>query len=85
MALPITGGLNVNSVNNTLGSALQTKEAQFASTMSSIEARGSDSMTAVDLLQVQQQLQQINMFVDLMSTIIKSFSDSVKGVIQKSG
>jgi hypothetical protein len=84
MNIPLSGGLNLNTINNSIGSALQAKETQFTSTMSTIESKGSDSVSQFDLLAVQQQMQQLNMFVDLLSTIVKSFSDSVKGVIQKS-
>lgn len=79
-----TQGVSLNTINNTISSSLQAQEAKFSSTLSSIQAKGSDSISQLDLLQVQQQMQQLNLFVDLISTIVKAFSDSVKGVIQKS-
>jgi len=79
-----TQGVSLNTINNTISSSLQAQEARFSSTLSSIQAKGSDSISQLDLLQVQQQMQQLNLFVDLISTIVKAFSDSVKGVIQKS-
>lgn len=79
-----TQGVSLNTINNTISSSLQAQETKFSSTLSSIQAKGSDSISQLDLLQVQQQMQQLNLFVDLISTIVKSFSDSVKGVIQKS-
>ena len=79
-----TQGVSLNTINNTIANSLQTQENNFNSTLSSLQAKGPDSLSQMDLLQVQQQMQQLNLFVDLMSTIVKSFSDSVKGVIQKS-
>jgi len=79
-----TQGVSLKTINNTISSSLQAQEARFSSTLSSIQAKGSDSISQLDLLQVQQQMQQLNLFVDLISTIVKAFSDSVKGVIQKS-
>lgn len=84
MAIEVSRGLSLNSINNTISAALQTQEARFNGTLSSIQAKGSDNISQLDLLQMQQQLQQLNLFVDLQSTIVKAYSDSVKGVIQKS-
>lgn len=85
MALPLSGGVSIDTINTALGPTLQNQEAQFTSAISTIQAKGGEDMSQFDLIALQQQLQQLNMFVELMSTIVKSFSDSVKGVIQKSG
>jgi len=85
MSLMISNqGVSLDTVNNTLSTSLQAQEANFSSTLSSIQAKGTDSISQLDLLQVQQQMQQLNLFVDLISTIVKAISDSLKGVIQKS-
>lgn len=84
MAIELSRGLSLNSINNTISVALQAQEARFNNILSSIQSKGSDNVSQLDLLQVQQQLQQLNLFVDLQSTIVKAYSDSVKGVIQKS-
>lgn len=83
MAIELSRGLSLNKINTTISAALQTQEARFNSTLSSIESKGSDNISQLDLLQMQQQLQQLNLFVDLQSTIVKAYSDSVKGIIQK--
>jgi len=76
--------MSINTINNTVSSALQTQQAQLTNTLTNLETRGTESLTPLDLLKIQQQMGQMTMFVELQSTMVKAYMDAVKSVIQKS-
>lgn len=76
--------LSINTITNTVSSAAQTQQTRLKSTLSALEARGSDGISQLDVLKLQQQMGLTNMFYELQSTIVKAFMDSVKSIIQKS-
>ena len=84
MSISVSSGVTLDSVSQTIGSSLQTQESNFNQLLSQIQSKGADMISQGDMLQLQQNLSKLNMFVDLQSTIIKSISDSLKGIIQKS-
>jgi type III secretion protein F len=83
-SISMSTGVTLNSISQTIGSSLQSQETSFNQLLSQIQSKGSDNISQADMLQLQQGLSKLNLFVDLQSTIIKSISDSLKGVIQKS-
>jgi len=84
MSISMSSGVTLDSISQTIGTSLQSQEANFNQLLSQIQSKGSDNISQADMLQLQQGLSKLNLFVDLQSTIIKSISDSLKGVIQKS-
>lgn len=74
--------LNFNNVNNTIFSAIRTQETNLQQTLQTINSNANGSVSQADLLNLQQQINQWSSLVSIQSTIIKSISDSLKGVIQ---
>lgn len=77
-------GLNFNNVNNTIFSAIRTQETNLQQTLQTINSNADGNVSQADLLNLQQQINQWSSLVSIQSTIIKSISDSLKGVIQNS-
>lgn len=84
MSISVSSGITLDSISQSIGSSLQTQESSFNQLLSQIQSKGADGISQGDMLQIQQNLSKLNMFVDLQSTMIKSISDSLKGIIQKS-
>lgn len=76
--------LSINTIVNTVSSAAQVQQTQLTNTLSALEAKGSDGVSQLDVLKLQQKLGLTNMLYELQSTIVKAFLDSVKSIIQKS-
>ncbi|WP_144630568.1 EscF/YscF/HrpA family type III secretion system needle major subunit [Bordetella genomosp. 13] len=79
-----SAGLNFNNVNNTVYDSIRTQETNLRQTLSTISTGADGSVSQADMLAMQQQISQWTMMVEVQSTITKSISDSLKGVIQKS-
>ena len=73
-------GVLINPVSN----AAQAQQTQLNSTLSAMEARGAGGISQTDMLKLQQQLGLTNMFYEVQGTIVKSFMDCIKSIIQKS-
>ncbi|MHA3904764.1 EscF/YscF/HrpA family type III secretion system needle major subunit [Castellaniella sp. WN] len=87
MALHISGaggGLNFNTLNDTLYSSLRSQESNLRDTITHLSADADGNISQMDLLMLQQQTQQWTMMIDLQSTITKQIADALKGIIQKS-
>jgi type III secretion protein F len=81
--LSTSASLNFTNVNNTVYSAIQTQETQLNQTMQNISSSSNNgTVSQAQMLELQQQINQWSMLVQIQSTIIKSISDSLKGVIQ---
>ncbi|MEK0419026.1 MAG: hypothetical protein RI949_3032 [Pseudomonadota bacterium] len=76
-----SNALTFDYINNTVLSALQSREVQLRS---AIEKSGNNPST-VQLLDLQQQVQQWTMMAQIQGTLAKEISDAMKGVIQKAG
>jgi type III secretion protein F len=79
-----SAGMNFNTVNNTIYTALQSQETRLRATLASIQTDSDGNVSQADLLRMQQQVQQWTMMVEIQSTMTKQIADSLKGVIQKS-
>ncbi len=76
-----SSGLTFDYINNSVATAVQSKEADLQAQISRLGA----SPTTGDLLVLQQQIQQWTMMTQVQSTLVKEISDAMKGVIQKAG
>lgn len=74
-------GINFSFVGQTLGTVLDTSEANLRDVLSNL----GDSPTQAQLLSMQVELQKWTMLIQLQSTIVKELGDALKGIIQKSG
>ncbi|MBW7849336.1 MAG: hypothetical protein H3C38_02425 [Rhodospirillales bacterium] len=72
--------LTFDSVNNTIGRTLQTRQEELRAFTGSM-----DSNNTADLLKMQQMMQEWSMLTQLQSTVTKEIGDALKGIIQKSG
>lgn len=77
--------MSITTINDTVSSALQTQQANLTNTLNDLEAKGTEGLSQLDLLKIQQQMGQMTIFVELQSTMIKAYMDAIKSVIQKSG
>ena len=69
---------NMNSINSTLNSNLETMGADIAAKTS--ESGG--EMSEIQLLQLQQSLQKWNIMVNMHTNIQKTWSDAIKSIVQ---
>lgn len=67
------------SLGNTLYNAVQTKETALKTKIDSVGA----NPTTVDLLSMQSAMNEWSMSIQLNSTMVKEFSDALKGIVQK--
>ncbi len=81
MSVGNTGSISTAFVSELGFNALSTREAALRDTLTTAPT----NPTTVDMLTMQQQVQQWSMLVQIVSTIYKEVSDSLKGVVQKSG
>ncbi|SEK10174.1 type III secretion protein F [Variovorax sp. OK605] len=80
MAISSVGNsVTFQSINNSVANVTQRAEANL---QTRIAAMG-DNPTTSDLLGLQQEVQQWNMFTQIQSTLVKEVADAMKGVIQK--
>lgn len=73
--------MNIDYINQTVGAALNRREADLRSTL---EGMGENPSTK-DMLLMQQSVQMWTLLVNLQSTIVKEMSEAMKGVIQRAG
>lgn len=72
--------LTFDTVNNTIGRTLQTRQEELRSFTATM-----DSNNTADLIKMQQMMQEWTMLTQLQSTLQKEIGDALKGIIQKSG
>ena len=81
MSVGNTSSISTSFVSELGFNTLSTRESALRETL----LRAPAEPTTVDMLTMQQQVQQWSMLVQIVSTIDKEVSDSLKGVVQKSG
>ncbi len=83
MINPLPGsGLSVDSVSQTMLTAVSNAEQSLRTTLQAQAA--SNTQTPTDLLVLQKQIQEWAMITQLQSTVVKEIADAAKSVIQKS-
>lgn len=73
------GGLNFDTISDTLSTALQSSESSISSLITTAGASGSTT----DLLNLQVAIQKWTLVSTVQSTVVKDLGDSLKGIIQK--
>lgn len=74
--------LNFDYVTTTVSSVIQTAETSLKNRVSSLDPANT---SPTDLLLLQQEISKWTMMIDVQSTLVKTISDAMKGIIQKSG
>ena len=69
---------NMNSINSTLNSSLETMGADIATQT----AQSGGEMSEIQLLQLQQSLQKWSIMVNMHTNIQKTWSDAMKSIVQ---
>lgn len=77
-------GVSIEHINRTVNQGVRMQEGRLRDTLSRI-GKADGSVTQMDLLRMQQEVQQWTMLIDIQSTITKQLGDSIKSVIQKAG
>lgn len=73
--------ISFSSIGNTLYNAVQNKETALKTLMQTV---GSNP-TTTDLLTMQSAMNEWSMSIQLNSTMVKEYSDALKGIVQKIG
>jgi type III secretion protein F len=76
-----TGTLSFSGINTAVLDNVEIKEGDLKG---AIDTVGPNPST-LDLLKLQQKMQEWSMLVDLQATLTKTVSETMKGIIQKSG
>jgi len=74
-----SGGLNFDTISDTLSTALQSSESAIGTLITTAGASGSTT----DLLNLQVAIQKWTLVSTVQSTVVKDLGDSLKGIIQK--
>lgn len=72
-------GFTLDSISSSLGASLGTFESNLQT------ALANTNPTATDLIALQKDVAEYTLFLSTNSTIMKSFSDELKAIIQKVG
>ena len=73
---------NVNAAFSSIMQAIQSRESELAASMSKLE--GSEQISDQDMLKLQFQVNQYNVFLETASTITKALTDQAKQLAQRS-
>ena len=73
---------NVNAAFSSIMQAIQSRESELAASMSKLE--GSEQISDQDMLKLQFQVNQYNVFLETASTITKALVDQAKQMAQRS-
>ena len=73
---------NVNAAFSSIMQAIQSRENELAASMSKLE--GSEQISDQDMLKLQFQVNQYNVFLETASTITKALVDQAKQMAQRS-
>ena len=73
---------NVNAAFSSIMQAIQSRENELAASMSKLE--GSEQISDQDMLKMQFQVNQYNVFLETASTITKALVDQAKQMAQRS-
>jgi type III secretion protein F len=75
-------GLSFSEIANQVGALSSAEETNLQNSINAVNAN--TSPTTADLLTLQSQMQEWSMAIELQSTLVKTASDTMKGIIQKS-
>jgi hypothetical protein len=73
---------NVNAAFSSIMQAIQGRENELSASMSKLE--GSEQISDQDMLKLQFQVNQYNVFLETASTITKALTDQAKQLAQRS-
>ena len=73
---------NVNAAFSSIMQAIQSRENELSASMSKLE--GSEQISDQDMLKLQFQVNQYNVFLETASTITKALVDQAKQMAQRS-
>lgn len=73
---------NVNAAFSSIMQAIQSRENELSASMSKLE--GSEQISDQDMLKLQFQVNQYNVFLETASTITKALTDQAKQLAQRS-
>ena len=73
-------GLSFDYINTSVANVVQNAETTLQNKISSLSA---DSASATDLLLLQQEVSKWTLMTEIQSTLVKTLSDAMKGIIQK--
>lgn len=71
--------MNISSLDDSLGSMLQSRESQLNATLSQV----GQNPTAQDMINMQNQLQGWSLEIQMISAVSKVVSDAFKTVVQR--
>ena len=74
--------LNFDYIGSTVANVVQNAETSLKTKISSLDPANT---SPTDLLLLQQEVSKWTMMTEIQSTLVKTISDSMKGIIQKSG
>lgn len=74
--------LNFDYIGNTVANAVQSAETSLRARVTSMDPV---TVSPTELLLLQQEVAKWTLMTEIQSTLIKTLSDSMKGIIQKSG
>lgn len=79
-----TSSLTIGTLGNYLNTVVATQESAMAAKVAELQAAG-ENVSTIQLLEMQQSMTQWTMTTDLQSQMMKTLSDTLKSIIQKSG
>jgi type III secretion protein F len=82
--LMATSSLTIGTLGNYLNTVVATQENAMAAKVAELQAAG-ENVSTIQLLEMQQSMTQWTMTTDLQSQMMKTLSDTLKSIIQKSG
>ncbi|MBQ5767085.1 MAG: hypothetical protein IIV95_06635 [Burkholderiaceae bacterium] len=74
---------NVNAAFNSIMQAIQSRESELSASMSKLQ-EGNKEISDQDMLKLQFQVNQYNVFLETASTITKALTDQAKQLAQRS-
>ena len=74
-------GMTFDYINTSISNVVRSAESSLQNKISVLDA---DSVSATDLLLLQQEISKWTIMTEIQSTLVKDLSDAMKGIIQKS-
>lgn len=75
-------GMSFDSVNASIATVVSNAESTLKTRIASLDPA---TVSPTDLLLLQQEVSKWTMMNEIQSTVVKQLSDTMKGIIQKSG
>ncbi len=80
----MASSLTIANLGGYLNNVVVTQENAMAAKVAELEAAG-ENVSTIQLLELQQSMTQWTLTTDLQSQMMKTLSDTLKSIIQKSG